>query len=121
VFTGAKGDLWVTDGTADGTVDITANMISPFTHSSFHLDADYLTAFENEVVFGGADDRSTSNGAVYELWTLKPRGSPTEVLGVANEWASGLDPIYITSLGDKFVFVGINASGHKRQSKNAGN
>jgi ELWxxDGT repeat protein len=102
--------LWVTDGTAAGTHELTG-INGAYTGGIF---ADYFSAdpdftvFNGEVLFNGLDV-SGSPG----LWATNGTAVGThELLGIANAAAGGINPSYMTVFDGEVLFEGEDASGN---------
>ena len=101
---GTSGTLWVTDGTAAGTVIIPAangtEVISP---------AD-LTPFGGFALFSAGPD---SNAGLWRTDGTQAGTFQITIAGAAaaNVVGGGLTPYDITSLGSKAVFLGVDAAG----------
>jgi ELWxxDGT repeat protein len=106
---GAKG-LWVTDGTAAGTHELTgisgAYAAGIFTTG---FPPDFTVYKNNEVLFEGTD----TNGQV-GLWVSNGTAAGThELTGIkgANTSGSGLNPENLTVFNNEVLFRGVDASG----------
>jgi ELWxxDGT repeat protein len=102
--------LWVTDGTSDGTHELTG-INGAYTGGIFanglSADPDF-TVFNGEVLFNGLDV-SGSHG----LWVTNGTGVGThELLGIANAAAGGINPSYMTAFDGEVLFEGEDASGN---------
>jgi ELWxxDGT repeat protein len=97
-------NLWVTNGTSDGTTEL--SVAGAYTGG---LVADYLTAFGNEVLFVGYDANGDAN-----LWVTDGTSGGTRELSVAGANPSGLfstvNPDF-TVVGDYATFIGIGSNG----------
>ncbi|HJZ20002.1 MAG TPA: hypothetical protein VJ226_03540, partial [Bradyrhizobium sp.] len=107
--------LWVTNGTAAGTSEISG--ISG-TSSSFGLEPSDLTVFDNELLFDGLDTSLANSG----LWVTNGTAAGTsELTGIvgANDQVTpangditgGLAPTDITVFNGEALFNGVDASG----------
>ena len=98
IFDGPNADLWVSDGTAAGTKDLGAIANA----SSFGLNPQYLTEFNNQILFDGTDANNT-NG----LWVTDGTAAGThELTGISGANPSGLDPRYMVVYGNEVLFRG---------------
>lgn len=109
--------LWVTDGTAAGTHELTGISGafsgsgglfggSPTTHVNSPPD---LTVFKNEVLFNGLDTAG-NNG----LWVTDDTAANThELTGFSGANASGVDPFYLTVFNNEILFNGRDAAGDR--------
>jgi ELWxxDGT repeat protein len=116
VFEGlnANGDygLWATDGTAQGTHELTGisgEFINPFTNLGALLGVGEFpdfTAFGNEVLFLGRDDTDPSNG-VFGLWATDGTAQGThEIVGGLTGLDADLDVSNLTVFGNEVLFNG---------------
>ena len=97
--------LWVTNGTAGGTVELVPG--AGGVNDPLGLDPADLTVFGNEVLFRGVD----ASGKV-GLWETNGTAVGThEITGIADANASGLNPSDLTVLGGEALFSGLDASG----------
>jgi ELWxxDGT repeat protein len=97
LFDGPNGQLWVTNGTAAGTHEISvagANTSQGFYPGGF-------TEFDGKVWFAG-DDAQGGSG----LWVTDGTAAGTSELSVS------VQPGNMTVFGSELVFEGIDASGH---------
>ncbi|HZR86729.1 MAG TPA: Hint domain-containing protein [Bradyrhizobium sp.] len=93
-------DLWVTDGTAAGTVELTALNLGS-------AELNPLTVFNGQVFFDGLN-ASNQTG----LWATDGTVAGThEVTGISGANSSGLDPHDLTVFNGEMLFAGSNASG----------
>jgi ELWxxDGT repeat protein len=101
--TGLHGNLWTTNATAAGTVELTG--ISGANPAG--LNPSFLTAYSGEVLFGGQDANQ-----LYNLWVTDGTSAGThELTGVANASTSlGLIPSDLTVYNGKVIFAGLDAS-----------
>jgi ELWxxDGT repeat protein len=84
LFSGEQGNLWETNGTAAGTIELTG--ISGASASG--ITPSNLTVFENEVLFSGMD---TANNL--GLWVTNGTSSGTyELTGIVGAASYGVDP-----------------------------
>ncbi len=111
-------DLWVTDGTTTQAVGGLVN-IGVSGASNEGLGPEYITAFDDEVIFAGEDalDDTASNG----IWLSNGEASgTTEVGGVSpgsgksspfiNGNPNGLNPTDFVSFGKQALFFGTDAA-----------
>ena len=110
-------ELWVTDGTAAGTHELTGISGAftgsgglfggpPTTHVASPPD---LTIFNNEVLFNGLD-AAGNNG----LWTTDGTASGTrELTTISGANATGVDPFYLTPFKHEVIFNGDDAIGNR--------
>jgi ELWxxDGT repeat protein len=109
--------LWVTDGTAVGTHELTG-INGAFTGSgglfggppTTHVNAPPdLTIFNNEVLFNGLDTAG-DNG----LWVTDGTAAGThEITGIKGAYASGVDPFDLTVFENEVLFNGNDSSGDR--------
>lgn len=108
-------NLWVTDGTAAGTLEFKgrgASGFGLFTTAGELVSAKHFGILENKAIFAGAD-KSNENG----LWVTDGTSAGTSELKVAGANSLGLlagDNTYdadFISLGAKVLFVGWDADG----------
>jgi ELWxxDGT repeat protein len=103
IDTAGHAGLWVTDGTAAGTSEITvtgadSNGITPF----------YLTVLGSQVLFAGFDSAGHN-----QLWSTDGTTAGTSELAVTGASAiDGLDPGGFTPLAGKLLFIGFNTANH---------
>jgi ELWxxDGT repeat protein len=110
----AKGlnGLWVTDGTAAGTSELTGisgvspNGFGPSDLTVLKLGSGITASFE--VLFAGFDPSSRS-----ELWVTNGAAVGTHELTGVGDASSGLSPSDITVFGQEVVFNGLNTSGNR--------
>ena len=101
---GAIG-LWVSDGTAGGTHEITS--IAGAATTAFGLDPYDLTAYNGEILFSGWDATGGSG-----LWVSDGTAAGTHELSVAGASAkNGLSPYDLTVYDGLLFFNGCNSSG----------
>jgi ELWxxDGT repeat protein len=107
-------NLWVTDGTAGGTSELTA--AGAFASGLFYnlghpqaLDPGFM-AVAGKVLFTGVDA-----AGLYGLWTTDGTAAGTVELTVAGAATTGLgfDPASIVVLGTKLLFAGNDTSGKR--------
>jgi ELWxxDGT repeat protein len=104
--------LWVTNGTAAGTSEITGIGNTPNNGGDFGgLDPFDLTAFNGEVLFSGTDAANH-----LDLWVTNGTANGTFELDVAGENtgndfdAGGLEPGDITVFNSEVLFQGLDSS-----------
>ena len=101
--------LWVTDGTAAGTQELSP--ISGSYQGSGGLGPNNITVFNGELVFSGTDAAGNAG-----LWVSNGTAAGTQELtgihGVYNG-AGGLDPSDLTIFNGNLFFNGVDASGGK--------
>jgi ELWxxDGT repeat protein len=97
-------NLWVTDGTAAGTSELTIAGVGSL--GLFPVD---LTVLGSQVVFDGEDDHQN-----HQLWVTDGTSAGTSELTVAGAYplAGGLSPADFTILGSKALFAGRDAQNH---------
>jgi ELWxxDGT repeat protein len=103
--------LWVTDGTAAGTHELTGINGADAGPSTGPpgLDPKDLTVFGNEVLFNGTD-----TGGTYGLWVTDGTAAGThELTGIKGVAANGLDPADLTVFKNEVLFVGSDAAGDR--------
>jgi ELWxxDGT repeat protein len=93
--------LWVTDGTAAGTYELTG--IAGASGIFFSgLDPEYMTVFNGEVLFDGYDTNYN-----YGLWVTNGTVAGThELTGIAGAYAGGLGPVDLTVFNGEVLFNG---------------
>jgi hypothetical protein len=99
---GLNGNLWVTDGTAAGTSEL--SVASPY------LNPTVMTVFGSEVLFAGTDASLRNN-----LWVTNGTAAGTSEISIAGAWSEGLfgpSLPFITAFGSEALFAGYDASGH---------
>jgi ELWxxDGT repeat protein len=97
--------LWVTDGTAAGTHELTGiNGVA-----SFGIAPTNVTAFnDGEVLFNGYDAAGNAG-----LWLTNGTAAGTyEVTGINGAWGRGLDPQVMTVLNGEVLFNGTDGAGN---------
>jgi ELWxxDGT repeat protein len=103
-----KYGLWVTNGTAAGTHELTG--ISGAFTGQFGLNPSSFTVFKNnEVMFVGRNAASLNS-----LWVTNGTASGThELTGIAGTYSGsgGFSPDYLVAIGNKVLFRGVNANG----------
>jgi ELWxxDGT repeat protein len=101
--------LWVTDGTAAGTHELTG-INGAYSGGIFGTNFfPYFTVFHNEVLFQGADANGQEG-----LWVTNGTAAGTHQLtGIkgANTSGAGLDPEDLTVLGNQVLFRAVDANG----------
>jgi ELWxxDGT repeat protein len=101
--------LWVTNGTAFGTSELTG-ITGVYTGLHGFQPRD-MTVFNGEVLFQGVDA-----GAKVGLWVTNGTAAGTSELGVSGVSSTGLDPqdltVFNSFIGSEVLFSGIDASGH---------
>jgi ELWxxDGT repeat protein len=108
--TSGNNGLWITNGTAAGTHEVTG-ISGAYSGGIFFNAPPDFTVFNSEVLFEGAD---ASGG--FGLWmTNGTAAGTTEVGGIANSGVSGassfgLDPFYFTVFNGEVLFAGLDAS-----------
>ena len=106
--TSGDPNLWVTNGTADGTSMLFVTGVF-MTGGNFDFNPYDLTVFGSEVLFGGTDANDDIN-----LWLTNGTASGTSELSVLGaELKSGhqdLTPSELTAFGSKMLFAGIDAN-----------
>ncbi len=101
-----QNGLWVTDGTAAGTHEITGFSGDTGSVLGGPSPPD-LTVFNNEVLFNGLD-AAGNNG----LWVTDGTAAGThELTGIRGANAAGVNPHYMTVFKSKVLFEGIEADG----------
>jgi hypothetical protein len=107
--TSGHRNLWVTDGTATGTIELTVNGTSS---SGLLADADespaapYFTVLGSKAFFTGTDE-TNHNG----LWVTDGTSAGTSKLGGVDLFSFIIDP-HFTAIGSKMVFLGTDANDH---------
>jgi ELWxxDGT repeat protein len=100
-----QNGLWVTNGTAAGTHELTG--ISGA--NAYGVDPIFMTVFKNEVLFDGLDA-----GDHRGLWVSDGTAAGTyELTGIANANTSGaaFDPTDFTVFKGKVLFDAVDAAG----------
>jgi ELWxxDGT repeat protein len=98
--------LWVTDGTAAGTHELTGISGTYPGPGGFHP-ADF-TVFKNEVLFNGYDITGRDTG----LWVTDGTATGThELTGIKGANPAGLDPTDFTVFNNEVFFRGVDANG----------
>jgi ELWxxDGT repeat protein len=101
--------LWVTDGTATGTSELTGISGTDTTGLYPHD----MTRFNNLVLFGG--QHPGVNGFQYGegLWVTNGTAAGThELTGINGAFANGIDPSNMTVFNGAVLFNGANAAGY---------
>jgi ELWxxDGT repeat protein len=118
LFNGTDADdlqgLWVTDGTAAGTYEITGiadantTFIPPLPDSPpGGFSPSDFAAFNGEVLFNG---RNTANQ--WGLWVTNGTAAGThEIIGITGAWVNGIDPVGLTAFNGTVLFDGVDADG----------
>lgn len=104
--------LWVTDGTSAGTKEIkAAGAYAGGLFQDNSVIGPNFTALGDQVLFVGKDAQGH-----HDLWVTDGTAAGTRKLAVAGAYSGGLEAFYsgsnaplFTVLGDKIVFVGLNA------------
>ena len=102
-----QNGLWVTDGTAAGTHEITG--ISGA--NAYGVDPSFLTVFKHEVLFNGFDAAGNRG-----LWVTNGTAASThELTGIvgASTSGSGFNPTDFTVFKGKVLFDGVDAAGNE--------
>src|ERR1700722_15968026 len=103
----ADGDsgLWVTDGTAAGTSELTGisgastSGVNPFTFTLFGRAG-------SELLFGGADEANYTG-----LWVTNGTAAGTsELTGISGVYANGLDAINAFVFRSEVLFSGLDSA-----------
>jgi ELWxxDGT repeat protein len=98
IFDGPNSDLWVSDGTAAGTKDLGAIANG----SAFGFNPQYLTEFNNQILFNGTDANNE-----FSLWVTGGTAAGThELAGISGANPAGLDPRYMAVFGNEVLFRG---------------
>ena len=98
IFDGPNSDLWVSDGTAAGTKDLGAIANG----SAFGFNPQYLTEFNNQILFNGTDANNE-----FSLWVTDGTAAGThELTGISGANPAGLDPRYMAVFGNEVLFRG---------------
>jgi ELWxxDGT repeat protein len=98
IFDGPNSDLWVSDGTAAGTKDLGAIANG----SAFGFNPQYLTEFNNQILFNGTDANNE-----FGLWVTDGTAAGThELTGISGANPAGLDPRYMAVFGNDVLFRG---------------
>jgi len=91
-------ELWKTDGTAAGTVEITLGLNA----DEGGINPRFLTLLGEQVFFEG-----TNASGKFGLWVTDGSAEGThEITGIANANPDGLGPGYFTAFGHKLLFRG---------------
>jgi autotransporter passenger strand-loop-strand repeat protein/ELWxxDGT repeat protein len=102
--------LWVTDGTAAGTSEL--SVAGAYLSG---VNPSYLTAFGNKVLFRGQDANESStaaNNGHGTLWVTNGTAAGTSELSVAGARSTTFDPSYLTVFGSEVLFEGYDISGN---------
>jgi ELWxxDGT repeat protein len=100
--------LWVTDGTAQGTHEITG--ISGANPEG--VGPSNMTVFNGEVLFNGADNSLGGTYGVSGLWVTDGTAQGThEITGITGVSSAGLNPRDLTVFNGEVLFEGTDASG----------
>ncbi|MGN0069246.1 MAG: ELWxxDGT repeat protein [Prevotella sp.] len=92
-------ELWVSDGTSEGT-----KMVKDIYPGSFSSNVQYITRFNDKVVFQAVDDDAVGS----QLWISDGTEEGTKLLKVTNEIGDG-DPKGFVQLDEtRFVFAAID-------------
>ena len=103
LFEGSNSELWETDGTAAGTLEITPG----FSANENGLLPRYIVAYDGEALFNGQDSRGA-----YGLWITNGTAAGTTEIGglgsaaVANANPGGLYPGSLTVYNGEVLFQG---------------
>src|SRR6201987_1943781 len=101
-------ELWTTDGTAAGTVELNvaeANSAGLFMPTTVLPD---LTVFGSEVLFNGRDTAGKQG-----LWTTNgTAGGTQEVTGIAGAASTGVNPSDMTVFNGGVLFDGVDTAGN---------
>jgi ELWxxDGT repeat protein len=118
---GGAAGLWVSDGTAAGTQELTG--ISGASTSGFGFDPQYLTPYHprlitTEVLFAG-NDASGGNGLPNGLWATNGTVAGTNEVGgldstgISGANSSGIAPAYLTVFNGEVLFSGVDTGGFR--------
>jgi ELWxxDGT repeat protein len=100
--------LWVTDGTAQGTHEITG--ISGTSVDG--VGPSNMTVFNGEVLFNGSDNSLGGTYGVSGLWVTDGTAQGThEISGISGASSAGLNPRDLTVFNGEVLFEGTDASG----------
>jgi ELWxxDGT repeat protein len=108
LFTGfdQNGDdnLWVTDGTAAGTSEISVAGVG--SEGLFGPDPfPYFAALPGgRVLFNGIDAKGD-----FDLWVTNGTAAGTSEVSITNHGVDGLNPQFLTVFGSKVLFMGVDA------------
>ena len=104
VVSGSLHGLWVTDGTAGGTQELTDGGVT----TGLGLNPSDFTVFKNnEALFSGVD----ASGKV-GLWETNGTALGTQEIPVNGAASGGVSPSNLTVLGDFALFNGLDATGN---------
>ena len=105
--------LWVTNGTAAGTCELTN--ISGADPGG--LNPSGLTVFNNEVLFSGYDappNNSFFDGDPMGFWVTNGTAAGTyELTNISGANSVGLHPIFLTVFNNEVLFNGFDAAGQR--------
>ena len=108
LFAGTDADfntnLWVTNGTAGGTSELSVPAAGP----NPDLEPDNFFVFGSEALFTGNDASFRS-----ALWVTNGTGAGTSELSVAGASSGGLLPFGFVAFGSKVLFSGNDANHHR--------
>jgi ELWxxDGT repeat protein len=97
-------NLWVTDGTAAGTSEISAAGAGSEGLFGPPLAPPYFAALpDGRVLFSGVDAKSQSN-----LWVTNGTSAGTSEISLAKQYPGGLFPQHLTVFGSKVLFEGLD-------------
>ena len=105
-------NLWVTDGTAAGSSELSVAGVGSL-GLFWNVASPDFTVLDGKVLFDGADSSNNDN-----LWVTDGTGAGTSELSVSGVSSSGLFPSGFrlvpgfTVLGGKALFEGVDSSGH---------
>jgi ELWxxDGT repeat protein len=103
----SKFELWTTDGTAAGTVELTG-VTGAGTTAFVGLNPSDLTVLGAEVLFNGVDN---TPGNVGGLWATNGTVPGThEITGISGAASTGVDPTGMTVFGSKVLFNGVDST-----------
>lgn len=98
-------NLWVTDGTAGGTSELSATGAA--SSGLFSNVFPSFTTFGSKAVFVGIDSKGVAG-----LWVTDGSSAGTSELSVAGAASTGLNPSNFTIFGSKVLFAGADSAGN---------
>ena len=112
IDTGGASGLWMTDGTAPGTTEITGINGT----ASTGINPTDITVFGGKVLFNGASSANAAGPAGHlGLWMTDGTATGTAELGgstgISGASATGLDPTDMTVFDGKVLFNGVDNTG----------
>ena len=107
----ATYELWTTDGTAAGTVELVPVTGAGIT-ANVGLNPSDLTVLGNQVLFNGVNNVAGNLGG---LWTTNGTAAGThEITGITGAASTGVNPSDLTVYNGEALFNGVEHSGRPR-------